>query len=157
MLHCFTWGLVLISAALSFSCLPDVVALCCKHPASILLGMMWLAPCTGCTYDSYATGEMKGRERVTATTLILYQQMHSYHIHSIFNSTTTQRRSRHSTDTMSEFHAKSTQATASERLPQGSFVAAGASFKLMTNRPLSHHAPLRVYTPWIGRANSTVV
>ena len=37
----------------------------------------------------------------------------------LFKSTTTQRRSRHSTDTVFEFHAEAPQATASEGLAQG--------------------------------------
>ena len=39
------------------------------------------------------------------------------------------RRSRHSTDTVSEFHAESTQATASEGLAQGLYTAAKAGFE----------------------------
>src|SRR6218665_1982151 len=42
----------------------------------------------------------------------------------LFKSTNTQRRSRHSTDTVSEFHAEAPQATASEGLAHGSYVAA---------------------------------
>src|SRR6218665_120444 len=41
-------------------------------------------------------------------------------------STTTQRRSRHSTDTVPEFHAEAPQATVSEGLAQGPYVAARA-------------------------------
>ena len=47
-------------------------------------------------------------------------------------STTTQRRSRHSTDTASEFHAKSAQATVSKGLAQGPYMAARVGFELMT-------------------------
>ena len=49
-------------------------------------------------------------------------------------TTTTQRRSRHSTDTVSEFHAEAPQATASEGLAQGPYVAARAGFEPMTPR-----------------------
>src|SRR6218665_1199526 len=61
-------------------------------------------------------------------------------------SSTTQRRSRHSTDTVSEFHTEAPQATASEGLVQGSYAAARAGFELTTfqtkvsNLPMSHHA-----------------
>ena|SRR6218665_4037594 len=47
-------------------------------------------------------------------------------------STTNKRRSRHSTDTVSEFHAEAPQATASEGLAQGLYVAARAGFELTT-------------------------
>ena len=52
----------------------------------------------------------------------------------IFKSTTTQRRSKHSTDTVSEFHAKAQQATASEGLVQGPYVAARTGFEPATLR-----------------------
>src|SRR6218665_1226063 len=65
-----------------------------------------------------------------------------------FKSTATQRRSRHRTDTVSEFHAEAPQATASEGLSQGSYVGARAGFEPTTlwkapNLPMSHH------TPWV--------
>ena len=44
----------------------------------------------------------------------------------------TQRRSRHSTDTASEFHAEAPQSIASEGLNQGPYVAARAGFKPTT-------------------------
>ena len=47
---------------------------------------------------------------------------------------TTQRLSRHSTDTVLEFHAEAPQATASEELAQGPFVAARAGFEPTTLR-----------------------
>src|SRR6218665_528605 len=47
----------------------------------------------------------------------------------LFKSTTTQRRSRHSTDTVSEFHAEAPQATVSEGFAQGPYVAARDGFK----------------------------
>ena len=43
-----------------------------------------------------------------------------------------QRRSRHSTDTVSEFHAEASQATASGGLAQGSYVVARVGFKPAT-------------------------
>src|SRR6218665_3611747 len=49
-------------------------------------------------------------------------------------STTTQRHSRHNTDTVSEFHSEAPQATASEGLAQGPYVAARAGFEPMTLR-----------------------
>ena len=48
--------------------------------------------------------------------------------------TTTQRRSRHSTDTVPKFHAESPQAIVSEGLAQGSYVAARAGVEPMTLR-----------------------
>ena len=66
-------------------------------------------------------------------------QMHQAFIHSflqrLFKSTTTPRRSRQSTDTESEFHAKAPQATESEGLAQGPYVAARAGFEPTTLRP----------------------
>ena len=52
----------------------------------------------------------------------------------VFRSTTTQRDSRHRTYTVSEFHAEAQQATASEGLAQGPYVAARAGFEPMTLR-----------------------
>src|SRR6218665_2567736 len=48
--------------------------------------------------------------------------------------TTTQRRSRHSTDTVPEFHAEAPQATVSEELAQGPYLAARAGDEPMTPR-----------------------
>src|SRR6218665_790430 len=45
---------------------------------------------------------------------------------------TTQRRSRHSTDTVPEFHAEAPQATVSEVLAQGPYMAARAGVEPMT-------------------------
>src|SRR6218665_2209305 len=58
-------------------------------------------------------------------------KIHSFRIflQHFFKSTTTQRRSRHSTDTVSEFHAEAPQATASEGVAQGPYVAARARFE----------------------------
>src|SRR6218665_3004201 len=47
-------------------------------------------------------------------------------------STTTQRRPRHCTVTVPEFHAEAPQATASEGLAKGPYVAAGAGVEPMT-------------------------
>jgi len=47
-------------------------------------------------------------------------------------SVTTQKRSRHSTDTVPEFHAEAPQATASYGLAQGPYVAARAGFEPTT-------------------------
>ena len=49
-------------------------------------------------------------------------------------STTTQKRSRHSTDTVSEFHDEAPQATTSEGLAQGPYMAARARFEPTTHR-----------------------
>ena len=53
----------------------------------------------------------------------------------------------YSIDTVSEFHAEAPQATASEGLAQGAYVAARTGFELATlrikapNLPIGHHAP----------------
>jgi len=47
----------------------------------------------------------------------------------LFKSTTTRRHSRHSVDTVSEFHSKAPQATASEGIAQGPYVAARTGFE----------------------------
>ena len=52
----------------------------------------------------------------------------------LFKYTTTQKRSRHSTDTVSEFYAEAPQATASEGLAQGPYVAARVGFEPATLR-----------------------
>ena len=49
-------------------------------------------------------------------------------------STTTQRRSRHSMDTVPQFHAEAPQATVSEGLAQGPYVADRAGVEPMTFR-----------------------
>src|SRR6218665_726883 len=62
----------------------------------------------------------------------------------LFKSICTQRRFEHSTDTVSEFHAK---ATASEELAQGPYVAASAGFeptKLRTKGDESTNEPPRL-------------
>src|SRR6218665_1564030 len=64
-----------------------------------------------------------------------YKFIHSrYFFSASFKSTTTQRRSRHSTDIVSEFHAEAPQATVSEELAQGPSVAARAGVKATTLR-----------------------
>src|SRR6218665_1716287 len=50
----------------------------------------------------------------------------------LFKSTTAQRRSRHSMDAVSEFHAEAPQATESEGLAQGLYVADRAGFEPTT-------------------------
>src|SRR6218665_2400971 len=49
-------------------------------------------------------------------------------------STTTRKRSRHSTDTVPKFHAEAPQATASKGLVQGPYVGARAGFEPATFR-----------------------
>jgi len=62
--------------------------------------------------------------------------IHSFRIFlwHLFKSITTQRRSRHSTDTVPEFHTEVLQATVSEGLAQGPYVAAGVEFESVTLR-----------------------
>src|SRR6218665_318725 len=69
----------------------------------------------------------------------------------LFKSSTTQRRSRHSMDTVSEFHVEAPQATVSEGLSQGPYVAARAGYEPMTlrtkgaestNEPPCPHTPI---------------
>ena len=52
----------------------------------------------------------------------------------LIRSTTTQKRSRHSTDSVSEFHAEAPQEIASDGLAQGPYVAARAGFEPTTLR-----------------------
>src|SRR6218665_3000378 len=60
--------------------------------------------------------------------------IHSFRLflYRLFKSTTTQRHSRHSTDTVSELHAQAPQATASEGLAKGPNVATRAGFEPTT-------------------------
>ena len=62
------------------------------------------------------------------------QYIHSFRLflQRLFKSTTTQRRSRHSMDTVPKFHAEAPQATAREGLAQGPYVAARAGFEPAT-------------------------
>src|SRR6218665_3867919 len=64
--------------------------------------------------------------------------IHSFRLflQRLFKSTATQRRSRHSTDAVSEFHAEAPQATASEGLAQGPYVAARAGVEPTTLRSI---------------------
>ena len=55
-------------------------------------------------------------------------------LYRLLKSTTTQRCSRHSTDTVSEFHTKETQATASEGLSQNPYMVARAGVEPATLR-----------------------
>src|SRR6218665_484310 len=67
----------------------------------------------------------------------IVRSIHSFRLflERLFKSSTTQRRSRHcSMDTVSEFHAEVPQATASEGLFQGSYVAASSGFEPATLR-----------------------
>ena len=56
----------------------------------------------------------------------------------------TQRRSRHSTDTVLEFHVEASQATASEELAQGSYVEGFEPATLRTKGAESINEPLRL-------------
>src|SRR6218665_278499 len=62
--------------------------------------------------------------------------IHSFRLflYRLFNSTTTRRHSRHSTDTVSEVHAKLPQATASEGLSKSPYVVARAGIEPTTLR-----------------------
>ena len=64
----------------------------------------------------------------------IYSFTHSFRLclWRLFKSTTTQRRSRQSTDILSEFHAEAPQATTSDGLAQGPYVAAKAGFEPAT-------------------------
>jgi len=69
----------------------------------------------------------------------------------LFKSTTTQKRPRHSTDTVPGFHAETPQATVSEGVAQGPYVAARAGpsgWKVLT-QPMRHHVQQRVLTSWL--------
>ena len=73
---------------------------------------------------------------------ILVSYFHSFRLflQHLFKSTNTQGRSRHSTDTVPEFHAEAPQAIASERLAQCPYMAARAGVEPTTLR-------LRVIAP----------
>src|SRR6218665_1761657 len=61
--------------------------------------------------------------------------IHSGYFYSASSSPpSTQRHSRHSMDTLSEFHVEVLQATASEGLAQGLYVAARKGFETVTHR-----------------------
>jgi len=47
----------------------------------------------------------------------------------------------HSMDTVSKFHSEASQASVSEGLAQGPYVAARAGFEPTTNLPMSYHTP----------------
>src|SRR6218665_3945414 len=64
----------------------------------------------------------------------IHSFIHSREFYSLFKSTTTKRRSRHSMDTVSEFHAKAPQAIASEGIAQGPYVATRTGFEPTTLR-----------------------
>ena len=96
-------------------------------------------------------------ESYTSWTSFTYDHIfiHSFRLFlkRLFKSAITQRRSRHRKDTVSEFYAETPQATASERLAQGPYVAARAGFEPTTlrtkcrestnklPRPHEHHTP----------------
>ena len=78
------------------------------------------------------------------------------HIHSfrillehLIKFTTAQKCSRHSTDTVPEFHAEAPQATASEGLAQGPYVVARAGFEpatLLTKGAETTNEPPRLHS-----------
>jgi len=96
-------------------------------------------------------------------TTALTSSAHNSFIHSGYfysassKSTTTQRHSRQSTDTGSEFHTEALQKTASEGLAQGPYMAARARFEPMTlwgwkatNLQMTHHAS-QMWGTWQGK------
>src|SRR6218665_3257914 len=106
--------------------------------------------------------------------------IHSFRLflERLSESTTTQRRSRHSTDTVLKFHAEAPRSAASEGLAQGSYAAARAGFEPTTlwtkgdkftnkkPRPTMYCmvlylyiylAPLRCITPIRGTSNGSTV
>src|SRR6218665_2602603 len=74
----------------------------------------------------------------TIITIIIITISHCYSfrlfLYRLFKSTAAQKSSRHSTDTVSEFHAEAPQATVNERRVQGPYVAARARFEPATLR-----------------------
>ena len=69
------------------------------------------------------------------SSLQCYSFIHSGYFYSpLFKSSTTKMRTRHSTDTVPEFHADEPQATVSEIHAQGTYVAARARVAPMTIR-----------------------
>src|SRR6218665_1521089 len=77
----------------------------------------------------------------------------------LFKSTTTQRHSRHSTDTVSEFHAEVPPATVSEGLAQGPYVAARARFEPATVGKKGKNSTNEPPRPnrWVGKVNNNVI
>src|SRR6218665_300725 len=68
-------------------------------------------------------------------------------IKSLFKSTTTQRRFRQNTDTVSKFHAEAPQATLNEGLAQGLYGAARAGVEPMTLRTKGVDSTNAPHTP----------
>src|SRR6218665_1520420 len=58
----------------------------------------------------------------------------------LFKPTTTQRRSRHSADTVSEFYTEAPQAIANEGFAQGPYLAAREGVELMTLRTIGFNS-----------------
>jgi len=77
----------------------------------------------------------------------MFHPMHSFRLFRLFKSTTTQRSSRHCTDTAPEFHAEAPQTTVNEGLAQGSYVAARAGFAPTTLRTKGNE-PTNEPTHW---------
>jgi len=83
------------------------------------------------------------------TILVIRSTIHSFRLflHRLCKSATTQRRTRHSTDTVSEFHAEAPLATASEGLAQGPTWWLERDSNTLPFRgkaselPMSHHTP----------------
>ena len=84
--------------------------------------------------------------------------LHIYYIHSFIHAisiaplqvTNTQRRSRHSVDTVSKFQAEAPQATVSEGLAQGQYVAAIAGFEPATLRKKGNESTTNPTRPYIS-------
>src|SRR6218665_1914377 len=88
------------------------------------------------TFDHCIIRSSSVGQSVSSSGIVPYSFLHSFRIflQRLFKSTTTQRESRHSTDTVLKFLAEMPQATASEGLAQGFYVAARAVFEPLTLR-----------------------
>src|SRR6218665_2014176 len=90
--------------------------------------------------------------------VIIYESVvnQSGYFYISLNSTTTQRRYRHSTDTVYKFHAEAPQATASEGLTQGSYEEF-EPMTLMTKGIESTNEPPRPYASIHNNANTYIL
>ena len=120
------------------------------HPiANLTQRLVWVWSCAApCEHDRMSTHAVHA--------FSIRVGLHGAFIHSfIQDNFTTQRRSRHSTDTVPEFHTEAPQSTASEGLAQGPYVAARAGFKAATLRmkgdEFTNESPRLFEAPCNGR------
>ena len=132
----------------------------CNYPAEGGCRFSWPSKCG---YDQVWKEDTLQMVDETVPLIEIHSFLHSFihsfipsFIHSfrsflqrLFMFATTQKRSRHSTDTAPEFHAEASQTTVREGLAQGPYVAARARFEPTTLRSKgfdSTYAPPRLTT-----------